>query len=70
MDDHYELTYEASLPVESWNAQLSLCCGMAAASLMIGAGFGILRTLPAADAVILDDIGYVQQSREEPSGAR
>lgn len=49
VDDHYELTYDAALDVEHWNAQLSLCCGMAAAQLMLGAKVGILRTLPPAD---------------------
>lgn len=32
--------------VDGWNAQCSLATGMAAASLMIEAGYGILRTLP------------------------
>ena len=36
-------------PVESWNAQISLLTGMAAASLMVYARVGILRTLPPAD---------------------
>lgn len=48
--DHYELRYDEALPVEGWNAQLSLCCGMAAAQLMLDARCGILRTLPPADA--------------------
>ena len=54
VDDHYELEYEAPLAAEDWNAQLSLCTGMAAASLMIGAGIGILRTLPAAAPGVID----------------
>jgi len=52
--DHYELSYDVPLDVESWNAQLSLCCGMAAAGLMIGAKCGVLRTLPPADPATLD----------------
>lgn len=52
--DRYRLRYDAALPVERWNAQLSLCCGMAAAQLMIGAGCGILRTLPAADPTVIE----------------
>lgn len=47
--DHYELSYDEPLAVETWNAQLSLCCGMAAAQLMLDARCGILRTLPPAD---------------------
>ncbi|HMT26406.1 MAG TPA: RNB domain-containing ribonuclease [Microthrixaceae bacterium] len=54
VDGHYVLRYDAGLPVESWNAQLSLCCGMAAAELMLSAGVGVLRTLPKADARSLD----------------
>ncbi|MFI8104827.1 RNB domain-containing ribonuclease [Streptomyces sp. NPDC086023] len=44
----FELAYRAPLPVEGWNAQLSLLTGMAAAQLMLAAGTGILRTLPMA----------------------
>lgn len=47
-DDRWELVYRAPLPVEDWNAQLSLATGMAAAALMLTAGVGILRTLPPA----------------------
>ncbi|MBW1603491.1 RNB domain-containing ribonuclease [Streptomyces sp. JJ66] len=46
--DSYRLAYRAPLPVEGWNAQLSLLTGMAAAEVMLGSGTGILRTLPAA----------------------
>jgi exoribonuclease R len=44
----YELTYRAPLPADGWNAQISLLTGMAAADLMLAAGTGVLRTLPAA----------------------
>jgi exoribonuclease R len=37
------------LPVEEWNAQISLLSGMAAASLMVYARVGLLRTLPPPD---------------------
>ncbi|MBC2906950.1 RNB domain-containing ribonuclease [Streptomyces cupreus] len=47
-DGGYELTYRAPLPVDGWNAQISLLTGMAAADLMLGYGTGVLRTLPAA----------------------
>ncbi|WP_374010665.1 RNB domain-containing ribonuclease [Leifsonia sp. LS-T14] len=46
-DGTYALERRASLPVEEWNAQLSLLAGMAAASLMLEARIGILRTMPA-----------------------
>lgn len=37
------------LPVEGWNAQISLLTGMAAADLMLRGRVGILRTMPPAD---------------------
>jgi exoribonuclease R len=40
------LEFRAPLPVEGWNAQISLLTGMAAASLMTKGKIGILRTLP------------------------
>jgi exoribonuclease R len=48
--DGYELSFRAPLPVERWNAQISLMTGQAAAELMLTAGIGILRTLPRADS--------------------
>lgn len=49
-DDHgYRLQRRGMLPVESWNAQLSLLTGMAAARMMLDAGIGILRTMPPAE---------------------
>lgn len=36
--------------VDSWNAEISLMTGMAAASMMLSARVGILRTLPDPDA--------------------
>ncbi|MFJ9028624.1 RNB domain-containing ribonuclease [Streptomyces sp. NPDC102274] len=44
----YAVAYRAPLPVEGWNAQISLLTGMAAAQLMLTAGTGILRTMPSA----------------------
>ena len=32
---------------EDWNAQISLLTGMAAAGIMLKAGLGLLRTMPA-----------------------
>ena len=37
------------VPAEEWNAQISLLTGIAAASLMVGARVGLLRTLPPPD---------------------
>lgn len=46
----YGLERRMPLPVEDWNAQLSLLTGMAAARIMLDGGIGILRTMPPADA--------------------
>lgn len=46
---HWRLEFRRMLPVEEWNAQISLLTGFAAASLMVYARVGLLRTLPPAD---------------------
>ena len=48
-DGTWTLELRADLPVEHWNAQVSLLTGRAAAWLMIEGGIGILRTVPQAD---------------------
>lgn len=45
-DGTYDLEYDASLPIENWNAQISLLTGIVAGLAMHDAGVGILRTLP------------------------
>lgn len=45
----FRLEYRVSVPIEDWNAQLSLMTGMAAARIMLEGGIGILRTMPPAD---------------------
>jgi exoribonuclease R len=42
----WSLTYRASLPIEEWNAQISLLTGMGAAEIMLYGEVGIVRTLP------------------------
>ena len=42
----FALEYAAPLPVEAWNAQISLLAGMEAAKIMIEARAGILRVVP------------------------
>jgi exoribonuclease R len=44
----FDLSYRALLPVDGWNAQISLLTGMAAAHLMLYARVGIVRTMPPA----------------------
>jgi exoribonuclease R len=43
----WRLTLRAPVPVEEYNAQISLLTGMAAAKLMLDGGIGLLRTMPA-----------------------
>ena len=47
--DRWSLEFRTLLPVEEWNAQISLLTGFAAASLMVYARVGLLRTLPTPD---------------------
>jgi exoribonuclease R len=46
-ENGYRLVSETPAPVEGFNAQISLMTGMAAAQLMLDAGVGILRVMPA-----------------------
>ncbi|MGJ3507436.1 RNB domain-containing ribonuclease [Enemella sp. A6] len=45
----WRLGFRTPLPVEGWNAQISLVTGMAAATMMLYAEVGVLRTLPPAE---------------------
>lgn len=47
--DQWRLAFRSLRPVEQWNAQISLLTGFAAASLMVYARVGMLRTLPPPD---------------------
>lgn len=49
IDGKYSLVFRPALPIEDWNAQISLLTGMAAASLMLKGKVGILRTMPEPD---------------------
>lgn len=51
--DGYRLERSEGVPLEDWNAHVSLLTGMAAAEIMLRGRIGILRTMPAADP---DDI--------------
>jgi exoribonuclease R len=44
----WTLALRGDLPVEEWNAQISLLTGRCAAALMLQGGVGLLRTLPPA----------------------
>ncbi|MEU1814046.1 RNB domain-containing ribonuclease [Streptomyces roseifaciens] len=58
----YALAYRTPLPADGWNAQISLMTGMAAAGLMLRAGTGILRTLPAAPERAVDRLRRVARA--------
>jgi exoribonuclease R len=47
--DVWRLEFRSLIPAENWNAQISLLTGFAAASLMVYARVGLLRTLPPPD---------------------
>jgi exoribonuclease R len=47
--DAWTLTSRGPLPVEKYNAEISLLTGMCAARLMLDGGIGILRTVPDPD---------------------
>jgi exoribonuclease R len=63
-DGGWGLVFQAPLPVESWNAQLSLLTGIFAAGMMVEAGVGILRTLPVADPRRLDRLRLIADGLE------
>ena len=45
----WTLRFRAQLPVETYNAEISLLTGMCAAALMLPMNYGILRTVPPPD---------------------
>ena len=53
---HCQLVYDDNLPVEGWNAQISLLTGIAAAGIMLDAGVGMLRTLPPPDPETIEGL--------------
>ncbi|MEV6713395.1 RNB domain-containing ribonuclease [Lentzea sp. NPDC051208] len=48
--ERWQLVTRPRAEVDSWNAEISLMTGMAAASIMLEARVGVLRTLPDPDA--------------------
>jgi exoribonuclease R len=60
------LAWRTPLPVERWNAQLSLLAGRAGANLVLEAGTGLLRTLPPFDERAVDGL----RRRAEALGVR
>lgn len=58
-DGGWRLVLRAQTPAERYNAQVSLLAGECAASLMLRAGVGILRTVPPAQP---DDVERVRRT--------
>lgn len=54
VDGRYTATRRTQLPVEGWNAELSLLTGMEAATIMLAGKVGILRTMPPAEPEAID----------------
>jgi exoribonuclease R len=52
----FGLRYEAPLPVERWNAQISILAGIEAAKIMVAAHVGILRTVPEPSEEFVDTL--------------
>jgi exoribonuclease R len=47
--ERYAIALRESLPIEKYNAEISLLTGMCAATIMLDGGVGILRTVPPPD---------------------
>lgn len=65
-DGTYSIKRAHALPIEEWNAQLSLMTGMAAAELMVGAKVGVLRTMPAPDEKSFNAFRHQTQALGRP----
>ena len=48
----FTLEFRPPVAAEEWNAQVSLLTGMAAATMMLDAGVGVLRTMPASSIIV------------------
>jgi exoribonuclease R len=66
----YALAFRGPLPVEEWNAQISLLTGMTAAHLMLEGRTGILRTMTPPDKESLEALRRTAQTLhlEWPAG--
>lgn len=57
--DGWTVQVRQRMPVEDWNAEISLLTGTAAARIMLDAGIGVLRTLPTAEPDAVDALRAV-----------
>jgi exoribonuclease R len=60
----WSLEFRQQLPVEQWNAQISLLTGIAAASIMLEGKVGVLRTLPPAEQWSVDRLRRTAKALE------
>jgi exoribonuclease R len=70
-DGGWTLVLRGDLPVEGWNAQISLLTGRCAAALMLDGGVGVLRTLPPPRVQDVDRLRLLAPALgvEWPAGA-
>jgi VacB/RNase II family 3'-5' exoribonuclease len=57
-DSSFRLSYRSPLPVEGWNAQISLLTGMTAADIMLRGGVGLLRTMPPPEETTITKLRH------------
>lgn len=62
----YDIDRRHPLPIEDWNAQLSLMTGMAAANIMLDGGIGVLRTMPQPDETTFEEFRTQTQALGRP----
>jgi len=69
VDGRYVASRRTQLPVENWNAELSLLTGMEAATIMLKGDVGILRTMPDADPESIDRFRHQTNALGHPWSA-
>lgn len=62
----WRIERRAPLPVERWNAQISLMTGMEAARLQLSAGEGVLRTMPRPTKAAIAEFRRATEALDVP----
>jgi VacB/RNase II family 3'-5' exoribonuclease len=57
--DGWALRLRQPLPVEAWNAEISLLTGMCAGRIMLDGGYGILRTVPPPSKSAVNELRQI-----------
>jgi exoribonuclease R len=67
----WTVQFRQDLPVERWNAQISLLTGVCAARIMLDGGIGVLRTLPPPPAEAVEALRRIAPALgvDWPNGA-